>query len=192
VSRPGVQEIAVGTPLETVLSTAGGATEPLRAVLIGGYHGTWLPARAIPEISLDDQCLLRYGGARLAAGVVVVLGESACPSHELARAMAWLAHQSAHQCGPCRNGMPAIAELLAAMVAGRAPSYAQHVLARWSAQLPGRGACHLPDGATHFLASGLDVFAADLMEHERYGPCLRCRRPGALAVPRQRPGRVVA
>lgn len=181
VARPGVREIACGTTLGDVIDDAGGVTEPLRAVLVGGYHGTWLPAEAIPSAPLDDPGLAPHG-ASLAAGVIVALGESACPVRELAATLSWLAAQSADQCGPCRNGLPALAELVTAMVDGSAPSDARGRLERWSEQVVGRGACRLPDGAVRFLASGLRAFPAELADHERFGPCEACRYPTTLAA----------
>jgi NADH:ubiquinone oxidoreductase subunit F (NADH-binding) len=180
VRLAGVREIACGAPLASVLD---GAAEPLRAVLVGGCHGVWIAGADIEQVTLDDLGLAPHGG-RLGAGVVVALGRSACPARELARTVAYLAEQSAGQCGPCRNGLPAIAGLLAAMVAGRAPADARGRLERWSRDLLGRGACHLPDGAVRLLESGLRVFAAELAGHERDGPCLACRRGPALSFTR--------
>jgi NADH:ubiquinone oxidoreductase subunit F (NADH-binding) len=175
-----VREIACGAPLASVLDDA---TEPVRAVLVGGCHGVWVAGEEIEAVSLDDLGLAPHGG-RLGAGVVVALGRSACPPQELARTLEYLAEQSAHQCGPCRNGLPAIADLLAAMVAGQAPREARGRLERWSRDLLGRGACHLPDGAVRLLESGLRVFAAELADHERAGPCLACRRSPTLSFAR--------
>jgi NADH:ubiquinone oxidoreductase subunit F (NADH-binding) len=182
VARPGVQEIGCGTPLDAVLGGAGGATETLRAVLVGGYHGTWIPASVIGSVTLDDDGLSAYG-ATLAAGVVVALGQSACPVQELAQTMSWLAGQSAHQCGPCSHGLPALAGMLAAVAVGSAPPDAGERLVRWGKQVSGRGACRLPDGAARFLASGLRVFATELGEHARHGPCRACARPTTLGIP---------
>ena len=46
VARPGVYEFALGTPFTTVIESAGGPTEPLGALLVGGYFGTWLDLAA--------------------------------------------------------------------------------------------------------------------------------------------------
>jgi NADH:ubiquinone oxidoreductase subunit F (NADH-binding) len=191
IVRPGVQEIPVGTPLPKVLEGAGGTTEPLRAVLMGGYHGAWISADAIDQITLDDDRLAARG-ARLAAGVVVALGISSCPVRELVAVMSWLSAQSARQCGPCSNGLPAIAGLLEAMSGARAAPGGRELLHRWGAQLPGRGACRLPDGAVGFLSSWLERFGSELAEHERLGPCHRCRRPTVLATPFTHAERVAA
>jgi NADH:ubiquinone oxidoreductase subunit F (NADH-binding) len=185
VAQPGLQEIPCGTPLSAVLDAAGGTTEPLRAVLVGGYHGTWIDGGRIHSLTLDDPALAEHG-ATLGAGVVVALGRSACPARELAETFGWLADQSAGQCGPCANGLPAIAGVLADLVDGYAAPGGRELLQRWSSQVAGRGACRLPDGAVRFLQSGMRVFAAELREHERRGPCSACRRPTTLSVPATR------
>ena len=41
ITRPGVYEIATGTPLRAVADAAGGTTEPAAGVLVGGYFGAW-------------------------------------------------------------------------------------------------------------------------------------------------------
>ena len=43
VREPGVREIEIGIPVSAVLAAAGGPDRPLRALLIGGYFGTWVP-----------------------------------------------------------------------------------------------------------------------------------------------------
>ena len=180
VRLPGVLEIPCGAPLGSVLSATGGELEPLRAVLVGGCHGVWIAGDEIERVTLDDVGLAPHGG-NLGAGVVVALGQSACPARELVLAVAYLAEQSAGQCGPCRNGLPALAQLLTAAVGGRALPGAQLQLERWSRDLPGRGACHLPDGTVRLLRSGMRVFARELAAHER-GPCAACHRAPTLAL----------
>jgi len=172
----GVYEIACGTPLRALLDRP---AERMSGVLVGGYHGAWIAGEEIDSVSLDNASLSRHGGS-LGAGVVVALGPAACPVQELAATIGWLAAESAGQCGPCSHGLPALAGLLAEMAAGRAPADAWERLDRWTGDLPRRGACHLPDGAVRFLRSGMRVFAEELSEHERHGPCRSCRRPTTL------------
>ncbi len=44
VRAPGVYELAFGTPMSDLLAAAGGPVEPLQALLVGGYFGTWIEA----------------------------------------------------------------------------------------------------------------------------------------------------
>jgi NADH:ubiquinone oxidoreductase subunit F (NADH-binding) len=99
---------------------------------------------------------------------------------EIVRAIRWLANQSAGQCGPCANGMPAIAALLERSVVHGAPAGARRDLDRWSTDMIGRGACHLPDGAMRFLRTALAVFADEFAHHFRHGRCKRCALPSTL------------
>ena len=108
VGTRGVYEIALGTPLEDLLMQAGGPTEPLRAVLMGGYFGTWLDASTARGLRLLDADLFPHR-ASLGARAVVALPEGACGLVETARVAHYLARESAGQCGPCVHGLEAIA-----------------------------------------------------------------------------------
>jgi NADH:ubiquinone oxidoreductase subunit F (NADH-binding) len=185
VARPGVREIPLGTPLGEVLRRSG-LPSPAQAVLTGGYFGSWLPlpgALAVPVSEPD----LRAAGAALGAGLLAVLPESACGLAETARLTAYLADQNAGQCGPCRNGMPALAEALKWIAFGRPSADAVDWVRQVGRLISGRGACHLPDGAAALTSSALRVFAADLAAHLHSGPCPRAGRPPVLPVP-PRPG----
>jgi NADH:ubiquinone oxidoreductase subunit F (NADH-binding) len=168
VAAPGVYELAFGTPMRDLLAAAGGATEPLRALLVGGYFGTWVDASQALGLRLARQDL-RSVGCSLGAGVLIGLGESSCGLHESARVIDYLARESAGQCGPCVHGLRAIADLVGELADGVAhPGEAQRVM-RWSAEIRGRGACHHPDGAARFVESALSVFADELASHQRGG-----------------------
>lgn len=184
VRRPGVYEIDVGTDLAGVVGAAGGVTEPVRAVLTGGYHGTWVEGARAPGVRLDAESLAA-AGLRMGAGAIVLLPASACPVAETARVVAWLASQTAGQCGPCVHGLPAIAAQLEAIRHGRADRLAIARLDRWSAQVAGRGACHHPDGTVEFVGTALEVFEAEVEMHRRFGPCEQCAAAAVLPTPAQ-------
>jgi NADH:ubiquinone oxidoreductase subunit F (NADH-binding) len=170
VATPGVYELAFGTPLKDLVNAAGGPTEPLQALLIGGYFGTWVQtARAFRlRLARED---LRSVGCSLGSGVLIALGESSCGLHESARVIEYLADQSAGQCGPCVHGLAAIADAFTALADGVAhPSERSRIL-RWTSEIRGRGACHHPDGAARFVESALSVFD-DQIEHHRRSRCL--------------------
>ncbi|MGO9900239.1 MAG: NADH-ubiquinone oxidoreductase-F iron-sulfur binding region domain-containing protein [Solirubrobacteraceae bacterium] len=173
VTHPGVYELGFGTPMVDLVAAAGGSAEPLQALLIGGYFGTWVAARPALELRLAREDL-RSVQCTLGAGVVIALGESACGMHESARVIAYLAEQSAGQCGPCVHGLAAIAEAFTALADGIADERERQRLLRWCTEIRGRGACHHPDGAARFAESALRVFGrcagADAGEH-RGGRC---------------------
>lgn len=190
VARAGVHEIALGTPLTHALTRAGSPSIPVRAVLVGGYYGTWLTPEAVASTSLDDASLGAWSAA-LGAGVVVALPAAACPAAEVTRVVRWMAEENAGQCGPCVHGLDAIAGALTSMTEGTARLDVAARLERWSRQVQGRGACHHPNGVVRFLRSALSVFATELEDHRRHGPCDACDRRPVLTIPAAR-GRLAA
>jgi NADH:ubiquinone oxidoreductase subunit F (NADH-binding) len=181
VERPGVYELRGGSRLADVISLAGGVRGELRAVLVGGYFGTWLGPQA-PDMHLDATRLARHG-ATLGTGVIVVLDDGHCPVAEVTRVAGWMASQSAGQCGPCSHGLPAIAAELEAIALGRGHDKSQRLLQRWGGMVQRRGACHHPDGTARFVLSALEVFKDEFRAHQRRGPCERCYAPAALRIP---------
>lgn len=144
-------------------------------ILIGGYSGSWHEARSIAGVPLTGAELGRLG-ASPGAGVLVALPPDACGLAETARVLAYLAGQSAGQCGPCVFGLPAIAADFAQLAAGRPDGGLFGRLERRLGIIPGRGACRHPDGAIRLAASALATFAADASAHARHMPCAAARR----------------
>ena len=181
VFRPQVVEVALGSQITEVLRQAGGATAPVGSVLVGGYHGAWLPPSAL-SLPLTNAAL-RPHGASVGAGVLAVLPADRCGLVESARVAAYLAGESARQCGPCLNGLPAIAGALAELAGPRPRKGARADVERWAGLMPRRGACAHPDGTVRFVHSALVVFAAELDAHER-GRCTGTSSKAVLPTPR--------
>jgi NADH:ubiquinone oxidoreductase subunit F (NADH-binding) len=182
IQRPGVYEIECGTPLQVLFNAAGGTSAQLAGVLIGGYFGSWLPTSAIGELELSNEALARHGAA-LGCGTVIALPASACPVAETVRVATYLATETAGQCGPCVHGTAAIARTLNAIAAGNTSHTAFLDLKRWTAELPGRGACHHPNGLAHFVSTALRTFVTQFDDHARHGPCDACASDAVLGIP---------
>ncbi len=170
VARPGVYEIPFGIPLPKVLAAAGGSLDDCQALLVGGYFGTWLRAEDARTLTVDPAAL-RTVGASFGCGVLVALPRDACGLVESAAVAQWLAGETAGQCGPCVNGLPAIAQAMIAVAAGDQKGEHLTKLRRWLGEVQGRGACKLPDGAARFVASSLTAFADDVERHRRGHAC---------------------
>jgi NADH:ubiquinone oxidoreductase subunit F (NADH-binding) len=171
VRRPGVYEVALGSPLVDLVDHAGGPTETPLAYLVGGYFGTWISSDQAHRLVLSEAAL-RKAGASLGAGAIVVLPASACGLAETARIVSYLAGESAGQCGPCVHGLAAIADALE-QLARPGRSDARPDLERWLQQVTGRGACRHPDGAARLVSSALAVFADEVEHHLRHHRCSR-------------------
>lgn len=181
---PAVVEAAPGTSLEQL---AGAGVADAQAVLVGGYHGSWLPLAAAPGSPRGEHADGRIGpatpvtaeglGVPVGAGMIAVLPQDRCGIVETAAILQFLALESAGQCGPCLNGLPRIAAAFG-VLARPAPQTDLHSvresLSRWARLVTGRGACRHPDGSARLALSALTTFAAEADAHARG----RCRAPG--------------
>ena len=171
VAAPGVVEAGYGVRLGDLVGAAGGATERLQAVLIGGYHGGWVPAD--PALPVSRAALAPYG-ASPGAGIVLALPVGACGLAETARIAGYLAGQAAGQCGPCINGLPRLADTLTDLARRRARPGLPAEVERLAALVTGRGACRHPDGTARLIRSSLRAFESDVAAHLS-GRCLAVR-----------------
>ena len=173
-------EAEIGAPLRTLIPQ-----DDAQAVLLGGYHGAWLPMAQAQTLTLDNAALKAHGAA-VGAGVIAALPADRCGLAEAARVVRYLAAESAGQCGPCLNGLPRMAAALAELAG---PGHRRQVradLERWAGLVTGRGACNHPDGTARFVRSTLTVFAPEITLHAR-GRCSATNRAPFLPLPAAMP-----
>jgi NADH:ubiquinone oxidoreductase subunit F (NADH-binding) len=180
VRTSGVYELPVGVTGNEILGVAGGPVEPLHALLLGGYGGSWAPMSVL-DMPFTPEALKPLG-ASPGAGVVVALPAGACGLVETVRVAAWLASQNARQCGPCFNGLPAIADDLA-RVTWRRDNTALDRLRLRLGMVNKRGACAHPDGVVQLVHSALRVFAGCVSGHLAGRGCPGLYRRPVLPVP---------
>ncbi len=146
--RPHVHEVEFGSRLRDVLpdDAAGGP------VLLGGFHGAWATWHTVASARVSVLGM-RSLGLPLGAGVVLAPGRDACPLEWTTRIVEHLAGQSARRCGPCFNGLPALATALRHLDAERVRTLCGLV--------ERRGACAHPDGTVRLVRSlvGLGLVA---------------------------------
>ncbi len=162
-----VVEVAHGTEWREVLSP----DELDRPILLGGYHGQWAAAGALLDETVSAPAM-RALGLSLGAGIVLPLSPGACPLTYTVGVLRYLAQQSAGRCGPCVNGLPALAEAFEDLVGGRTGPEVEAV----AALVRGRGACAHPDGTARLVASTCATFP-DEVEAHRGGRCVNRPRP---------------
>jgi len=163
MAHPGVLEVPRGTPLREVLQAGDTDLTRVAAVLVGGYHGAWVPATAL-DVPLSRPALAAFG-ATPGAGVLHVLDHDTCPLRMAANVAGYLAGQSARQCGPCVNGLPRMASTLQRLASPGAPAGSVTEVERLRLLVNGRGACAHPDGTARFVASTMRVFADHVDDH---------------------------
>jgi NADH:ubiquinone oxidoreductase subunit F (NADH-binding) len=112
----------------------------------------------------------------------VALPARACGLVETVRVAAWLASQNARQCGPCFNGLPAIADDLARITWGRDTAALDRLRFRMG-MVNGRGACAHPDGVIKLVGTALRAFDGCVRSHLAGRFCAGLYRPPMLPVP---------
>lgn len=166
VATPGVVELPTSSVLGSAVLAAGGVVEPVAALVTGGWHGRWLPwTPAVESMDLSRDGVEEVGG-RWGAGVFVLMPASVCPLVAVAAVARTLAAGSAGQCGPCRSGLPFVADRLVA--GAQDPTYVYSMLNEVDqalGSLRGRGFCAHPTASADALRSALSWAHPHLDEH---------------------------
>ena len=168
--RPIVREVGYGARLRDVLPDEAHG----RPALIGGFHGSWAtwPTLASLRLSVDG---MRTLGTPLGAGVIFTPGPGECPVRLTSRIVDYLAGQSARRCGPCLNGLPALAAAVRAVADG---SGSTDRVTQLAGLVERRGACAHPDGTARLVRSLL-VSMPDEVDLHVQGACGYARRARA-------------
>jgi len=173
VKRPGVYELPMGTPMRVLINECAGGMRDgfmLRAVLPGGASTGFLGAEA-----LDAPMSVRgmaEAGSRFGTGNVIVLDDKTCPVGFLRSLQKFFARESCGWCAPCRDGLPWVEDMLAALEEGDGRQSDLDLLTEMPGKLAsGRTFCGLAPGAMASLETGLKIFSQEFARHVREGAC---------------------
>jgi NADH:ubiquinone oxidoreductase subunit F (NADH-binding) len=160
----------MGTPLRDIIEKAGGgATGTLKAVLVGGPTGGFLPPDALDTPLTHAE--LDAAGAIVGSGTLLVIDDATCIV-DLAALLTRFASDAA--CGktiPCRIGTRRLAELGAAFCTGRGRPTDAALVASLSDDIRDGALCGLERGAVNPLGSGMRYFAQEFEDHILRGTC---------------------
>lgn len=110
--RPGIYELEMGTPLQTVVEEMGqGFRRPVKALHIGGPLGGLVPVSKIPDLTLDFESFATQG-FMLGHASVVSVPEEFPIIYYLEHLFEFTAHESCGKCFPCRLGSTRGKELI--------------------------------------------------------------------------------
>lgn len=169
VRHPGLYEIALGTPLRTIIDEAGGGPlGDVSALLVGGPSGSILPVSLL-DTPLDVASLQAVGGI-LGAGGIVVLDERQCPLAAVRELVAYNSRESCGKCTPCREGTQRQLSLFENVQLGRADADALATLEDLNDVLAFGSLCGLGQMAPNPVRALFRHFADDVEAH-RNGRC---------------------
>ncbi len=178
LSRPGHEpalvELPFGVQLGELIEWYGADPTELRGAMAGGLFGGLLADPWSTPLTHEG---FRAIGSGLGCGSFALIGADGCPVDTAADAVAFLAAESARQCGVCINATAGMADILAALRLGGTDAEQLQRMAGWTEKVPGRGACALVDAAARTAASLLREFPAEVDAHLA-GPCPRCAALG--------------
>ncbi len=111
-AKPGIYEVAMGTPLRTVVELAGGFKNKVKAIQVGGPLGGLLPVDKIDSLTVDFESFKNAGFLLGHAGVVSI--PDSMPMIEyIQHLFQFTADESCGKCFPCRLGSTRGKELIA-------------------------------------------------------------------------------
>lgn len=110
--KPGLYEVDMGTPLDTVIEELGGGfREPVKALHIGGPLGGLVPVTHTKGLNIDFESFAR-AGFLLGHASVVCIPEKFPLIQYIEHLFAFTAHESCGKCFPCRLGSTRGQEML--------------------------------------------------------------------------------
>lgn len=111
-AKPGIYEVAMGTPLSRVFEMAGGFKSKIKAVQIGGPLGGIVPVDRIDSLTVDFESFKNAGFLLGHAGVVSIPEDFPMIEY-IQHLFQFTADESCGKCFPCRLGSTRGKELIA-------------------------------------------------------------------------------
>lgn len=176
VRRPGVYEVALGTPLSQILHTAGGTAggAPLKALIVGGPSGGLLPPWRVRTPFTPEH--LRKAGAMIGTGSIQVLAEPACLVKAVHRGLRFFRDESCQRCLPCRAGSVQLHGLWSRVVEGRGTEDDLNRAQELGHALRSTATCGLGTSVPGLLFSLLKYWPQDALRHATTtGSCPECQ-----------------
>jgi NADH:ubiquinone oxidoreductase subunit F (NADH-binding)/NAD-dependent dihydropyrimidine dehydrogenase PreA subunit len=136
VSRTGLVEVVMGTPVRKIIFDIGGGIpngKAYKAVQIGGPSGGCIPTQHL-DIDVDYESL-KTVGAMMGSGGLVVMDEDTCMVDVAKFFMDFIQRESCGKCIPCREGTRRMLEILERITRGRKKERGIQALERFKSVL---------------------------------------------------------
>ncbi|HTF98964.1 MAG TPA: NADH-quinone oxidoreductase subunit NuoF [Nitrospirota bacterium] len=173
VKNPGIWELPMGVTVRELLEKhAGGMRDGygFRGVIPGGASTDFL-TRDHLDVKMDFDSVMK-AGSRLGTGTMIVLDDRTCPVGFVLNLITFFARESCGWCTPCREGLPWLRNMLAAIEEGRGEPGDIDILAEQCRLLgPGNTYCAFAPGAVEPLQSAIKYFREDFEKHLREKRC---------------------
>ncbi len=178
VKNTGLVEVAMGTPLRTIVFDIGGGAADgadIKAVQTGGPSGGCLPVDRF-ELPVDFDTLAE-AGSMVGSGGMVVMDEHTCMVDVAKYFLRFLQDESCGKCVPCRLGIDRMLEIVTDITEGRGRPEQLDLLEELGETISEASLCALGKTAPNPVLSTLRYFREEYEAHinEQRCPAGVCR-----------------
>jgi NADH-quinone oxidoreductase subunit F len=178
VKNTGLVEVAMGTPLRTIIYDIGGGPydgAAIKAVQTGGPSGGCLPVEKF-DLPVDFETLTQ-AGSMVGSGGMVVMDERTCMVDVAKYFLSFLQDESCGKCVPCRLGISRMLEILTDITEGRGRPEQLEMLEELGETLADTSLCALGKTSPNPVLSTLRYFHQEYQAHiqDKYCPAGVCR-----------------
>jgi NADH-quinone oxidoreductase subunit F len=172
IKNTGLVEVAMGTPIRTVVFDIGGGAlngNPVKAVQIGGPSGGCLPVSKF-DLPVDFDVLYEIG-SMVGSGGMVVMDEESCMVDVAKYFLAFLQDESCGKCVPCRLGIDRMLEIITDITEGRGKPEQLDLLEELANTVSQTALCGLGKTAPNPVLSTLRYFRPEYEAHIKDKKC---------------------
>ncbi|MDH4333694.1 MAG: NADH-quinone oxidoreductase subunit F [Chloroflexota bacterium] len=169
VANPGLAEVALGSPLSTLVKIAGGGSGTTKAVFVGGPGGGALGADEL-DTPYDFEPL-RRAGAGIGLGQVLVTDSDTCMVDTARFFLDYSAREACGKAVPCRIGTRRLVETLDRILAATPRPNDLLLLRELSRKMTDTALCHLESRAPGPMLTTIERFEGEYRAHAERGEC---------------------
>ena len=178
VKNTGLVEVAMGTPLSTIVFDIGGGANngrSVKAVQTGGPSGGCLPTSKF-DLPVDFDALTK-AGSMVGSGGMVVMDEGTCMVDVAKYFLEFLQDESCGKCVPCRMGIDRMLEIVTDITEGRGRPEQISLLQELADTVSETALCGLGKTAPNPVLSTLRYFPEEYAAHinEKHCPAGICK-----------------
>ncbi|MBL7125782.1 MAG: 4Fe-4S binding protein [Dehalococcoidales bacterium] len=166
IKNTGLVEVAMGTPIRTVVFDIGGGGvngNLIKAVQTGGPSGGCLPVDKF-DLAIDFD-VLSEAGSMIGSGGMVVMDEESCMVDVARYFLTFLQDESCGKCVPCRLGVDRMLEIITDITEGRGRPEQLDLLEELADTVAQTALCGLGKTAPNPVLSTLRYFRPEYEAH---------------------------
>ncbi len=172
ISRTGLIEVPMGTPLRQIIFDIGGGIpggKAFKAAQTGGPSGGCIPAQHL-DLPVDYESLVQVGSF-MGSGGLIIMDETSCMVDVAAYFMEFCRDESCGKCVPCRAGTVQMHALLQKLTRFEGSEADLAQLEELAELLKATSLCGLGQGAPNPVVSTLRYFRDEYLAHVRERRC---------------------